>query len=242
MKIKIGLITFISFCTIISSAYSGDTSSYDLIGFSKDGKYIAFERYGNQDGSGFPYSEIFFVDVLKNSYVSKPFKTIIEDGDAENAVQARKKNKEKASSKFATLNIVKGNRGRKVYQKGQQQPVSEISFDLIGNKYRIILKEFESDKMCDFGYKAKIFELKLIVNNKIQILQKDNQPPVSRGCPFSYHIENVFINGNKIAVILDYGTPGFEGPNHRQIVITGGIHIGISKKINKNLTNERSKK
>ena len=230
MKIRIILIILISLCIVISSSYSGDTSSYELLGFSKDGKYLAFERYGYQDGSGFPYSEIFFVDVLKNSYMTKQFKTIIEDGDAENAAPARDKNKEKASSKFSTFNIVNGNKGRQVYQKGQQQPVTQISFDMIGNKYNIILKEFESDKVCDFGYKAKIFELTLIVNNKIQILQKDNQPPASRGCPFSYHIDAVFIYDNKIAVILDYGTSGFEGPNHRQIIVTGGMRIEIYNK------------
>lgn len=211
-------------CIVISPGRAGDTSSYELIGFSKDGKYVAFERYGNYDGTGFPYSEIFIVDVLKNSYVTRPFKMRIEDGTVINADKARDKNRKLASLKLVACNIVKANTGRKVYEESQKHPTKEIAFDLNGAKYSIILKEFETDQTTKSGYKPKIFELDLVLNNKVQILQKDTRLPASRGFPFSYHIDNVYIYDTKIAVIIVYAIPGFEEPNYRQIIVTGSFN------------------
>src|SRR5690606_36811639 len=41
-------------------AFAGDTASLDVLGYSPDGKVFAFEEYGIADGSGFPYSNIYF--------------------------------------------------------------------------------------------------------------------------------------------------------------------------------------
>ena len=51
-------------------ALAGDTATFTTLGFSADHRYFAFSQYGEQDGSGFPYAEIYIVDVLKNSFVS----------------------------------------------------------------------------------------------------------------------------------------------------------------------------
>ncbi|RAI33104.1 DUF2259 domain-containing protein, partial [Rhodoplanes roseus] len=34
-----------------------------------DGKYFGFEQYGVEDGTGFPYSDIFLIDVEKDVWV-----------------------------------------------------------------------------------------------------------------------------------------------------------------------------
>ena len=42
---------------------AGDRALIDLIGYSEDGRIFAFEEFGIQDGSGFPYSNIYVVDL-----------------------------------------------------------------------------------------------------------------------------------------------------------------------------------
>lgn len=43
-------------------AVAGDFANRDIIGFSADGSRFAFEEYGQQDGSGFAYSNIYIRD------------------------------------------------------------------------------------------------------------------------------------------------------------------------------------
>lgn len=45
-----------------ASAWAGDFSTFQSLGFSPDGKVYAFEEFGIQDGSGFPYSNVYFID------------------------------------------------------------------------------------------------------------------------------------------------------------------------------------
>ena len=45
-------------------ALAGDAAQFDPIGFSEDGRYFAYEEYGIQDGSGFPYATIYLVDLI----------------------------------------------------------------------------------------------------------------------------------------------------------------------------------
>ena len=48
----------------IGPVNAGDSAERRAMGFSVDGRYFAFEQFGIQDGSGFPYADIFIVDDL----------------------------------------------------------------------------------------------------------------------------------------------------------------------------------
>jgi predicted secreted protein len=43
-------------------ALAADTAALSILGFSRDQGVFAFEEYGIQDGSGFPYSNIYAID------------------------------------------------------------------------------------------------------------------------------------------------------------------------------------
>ncbi|MBN9059609.1 MAG: DUF2259 domain-containing protein, partial [Rhizobiales bacterium] len=45
-----------------TAAMAGDFAERSILGFSPDGGRFAFEEFGIQDGSGFPYSNIFVLD------------------------------------------------------------------------------------------------------------------------------------------------------------------------------------
>ncbi|WP_448952238.1 DUF2259 domain-containing protein [Labrys neptuniae] len=46
-----------------AAAYAGDAATPDIIGFSRDGRYFAFEEYGTLDASIHPYSTIHIIDL-----------------------------------------------------------------------------------------------------------------------------------------------------------------------------------
>ena len=71
-------------------ASAGDYANLNFIGFSKDGRYLAFEEYGIQDGSGWAYSKFYFVDVAKNAYAAPSISTWIKN-DYATERQARSK-------------------------------------------------------------------------------------------------------------------------------------------------------
>lgn len=66
---------------LASVAIAGDTSELRIIGFSKDGSHLAFEVSGVQDGSGIPYSEVYFIDVENNEFLTSPLKFRGREGD-----------------------------------------------------------------------------------------------------------------------------------------------------------------
>lgn len=68
----------------IAPALAGDRALLNVIGYSQDGSYIAFEEFGVRDGSGGFYSHIFVVDLGKDSWVKgSPYsiETTGDDGD-----------------------------------------------------------------------------------------------------------------------------------------------------------------
>ena len=69
--IRLFALSFLLFTVLSNSiAWAGDYASRHVIGFSADGRYFAFEQYGAQDGSGFPYAEIFIIDTQADSWVA----------------------------------------------------------------------------------------------------------------------------------------------------------------------------
>ena len=72
MKIKPTTISKILFTLIITlllalPTHAGTFDKLNFIGFSNDGKYMAFETYGISDGSGHGYSKITMINVAKNA-------------------------------------------------------------------------------------------------------------------------------------------------------------------------------
>ena len=87
------------------SAFAGDYAARNILGFSPDGRFFAFEQYGIQDGSGFPYADLIILDTKRNSWVKgAPFRTLLFDENATMA-QARMQSKKKAATLLQQMNI-----------------------------------------------------------------------------------------------------------------------------------------
>lgn len=230
--------------TVSANVFAGDYSRLNVIGFSADGKYLAFEEYGTQDGSGFPYSNIYFVETAKNAFAAAPIKIYTETETATEA-NTRLKAKMGAAANLKKFKIVSGNVGEMVVARlitdlnaGGIEPSSgeknqTIKFtdyrtsDYFADEFELALNTSEVKiKGCDFiDLPVLKFDLSLKNlrgnDNKQKILQSDKTLPESRNCPFAYSVQNVYTYKNTIAVFLNVFTTGFEGPDMRFMAVTG---------------------
>src|ERR1041384_6170984 len=64
-------------------ATAADRALINMIGFSEDGNYFAFEQFGIQDGSGFAFSEVFVVDLASDKWTAgTPFEAQAESEES----------------------------------------------------------------------------------------------------------------------------------------------------------------
>jgi len=229
------IVFFILFSSSLTASFvfAGDAATLRVIGFSADGKYLAFEQHGIEDGSGFPYAHIFFVDVENNTFAA-PSVAVREENEEALATTMRATVTQRAQSVLRRLNIVEGNIGAHLIHHpltdtGVDPHVVKFSLSpaLAGSAdqpYEIILSETEVKEDC-YGFgNGRIFELALVnpQTGARKVLQKDERLPKARGCPLSYRLQDVFVYDERyVAVFLNVLKPGFEGHDMRFMVVTG---------------------
>jgi len=238
------------FAGLVPAAQAGDTAEAEILGFSKDGAYFAFEQYGTEDGSGFPYSEIFVLDVTRDSWVKpSPFylrndnEEEIEGSDGSYDPDAlvsavRADNRANAQPLLQTTEIA--GKGETV----GHNPRTEITADpyrmavhprnfhpLIEDPIELSLSEYPlpSERCAGFGIEGtKGFRLSMTYKGETRVLNEDTGVPESRRCPLAYRIERIVThfpeNGSPVfAVLVQMDAHGFEGPDQRYLAITGRL-------------------
>lgn len=252
--------TFLYLCAVpvllfcfSSVSLAGEYADLKFIGFSKDGKYMAFEEYGTYDGSGADFSNTYFIDTVKNTYALPPVE--ITEGEAYTAAEKRieaarnQKLRLTLANNLRKLKIVAGTTGELLVahlltdftDKNSNLPSEEndeiVKFNnfLFVNSnddghYELILKNIPAvggDKNCS-NDASSMLELTLL--NKTtsevfapQILQKDSVLPAGRWCPYYYRVERVYFYEDKIAVFLNYFNQGFEGISMRYLAVTAQL-------------------
>lgn len=218
------------------SALAGDYAERHILGFSPDGGTFAFEQFGVQDGSGFPYTDIFVIDTATDQWVAgSPFRVLLKD--------------ERAQLKWARREAVTkaGNalRERLISAPGRllaSNPPQELSADpyavsvnasraatLPPERWDFSLDEvsFSNEKCASFGA-APVKGFRLTVRRdeeEPRVLHADTSIPQSRGCPLRYAISDVVIHrpdtGKRVfAVLISVFAHGFEGPDRRFLAVT----------------------
>lgn len=219
------------------NAFAGDYATLNFIGFSANGRYLAFEEYGIQDGSGWAYSNIHFIDTAKNVIASPMVRAVLEDENSTEKM-ARARAAALAAKKLKQFGIVRGNTGKHVVAHlindltfEKDNLATEVTFaEEIGSMYK--QGEFELKlnpvkivtKECE-PYDYETFMMDLTLKNKdddtVRTLQKDTTLPQSRGCAHAYRIQDVYMYKGAIAVFINVFTQGFEGPDMRFMAVTG---------------------
>ncbi|MBS1793099.1 MAG: DUF2259 domain-containing protein [Acidobacteria bacterium] len=245
------LLTALIFGAAPAVVTAGDFAFFKFLGFSRDGKYLAFEESGSYDGSGGYYTHTFFVDTEKNEYALAP--GLIDNFLYENPLPPKpqtrleRKIKLETAARLRQLKIVDGNTGDLLVAHLPTDWTNEPFYETDGAStetvkfnnvvyansrdaekyYELTLKTLPAESK-DCG--TDVFKFELLLADKtsseerpVQVLQSDKTLPESRGCAYGYRIERVYFYGDRIAVFLQVFSQGFEGPDLRYRVVTARL-------------------
>lgn len=232
-------ITFALFAT--PAAQAGDTAELNILGFSADGAVFAFEEFGVQDGSGFPYANRFYIDTATDSFVpGSPIRVRI---DYESATLAEARSQARTGGEaIVSDEELTASRGT----TAGFNPITELSADphrMAVNprtvvppvddpvEFRIEEVYVEQPSQCEGLGEIKGYRLTRVglePGEAAVVLHEDSAIPASRGCPLGYHIgavQTFFPNGDEpvFAVLIAVRSFGFEGPDHRWIAVPGRL-------------------
>jgi len=211
---RMGIAAILGCGLAASGANAGDVAWSQVIGFSADGRYVAFEEYGVQDGSGFPYANLYVIDVAANDWVAgSPIRILIDDTEMDEdtlwrtGVQAaRERAMQQAQPVLASHGVIPGNTGITLVH----HPLSDLaaapheaSFSIgaayapdwtrDSNLLRLTERQASSAECerYDLGPTA-IFTLELSRDGEAPVtLQRDTRLSASRNCPTRYRIHSV---------------------------------------------------
>lgn len=238
-KLTLTLLVFCLTLFKVQFAAAGDFAEFRSLGFSPDGSIYAYEQYGIQDGSGFPYAERYFINVINDTYVQgTPFKVRIDDENA-GITQARNMVIEQSADLIDQLNI-KIENGR----LAAFNPSTELSGDALKISYHSTpyepnpnsalevsletLDTIPKPPCSDFMENVLGFRLKLKTepNAISETIYEDKSVPKSRLCPTEYRMGGVVtyedfqkpsLSVHVFLVLVK--SFGFEGPDGRWIAI-----------------------
>src|SRR5580765_3651756 len=140
---------FAQFATSIS-AHAGDVAELEILGFTKDGGVFAFEEYGVQDGSGFPYANRYYIDTSSDSFLKgTPIRVRLDDENAK-LDTARLQARQKGEAIFSQAEL-SANRGI----TAGFNPVTELSAD----PHRIVVNPRPIFSPADQPLEFRLYEI-----------------------------------------------------------------------------------
>jgi predicted secreted protein len=220
-------------------ALAGDAANFDPIGFSEDGRFFAYEEYGIQDGSGFPYDNIYLVDLIADQWVGSPVRVRLDDdtatlSKARAGAMAQAKPMLDKAALTTPAEILLLNANGEIGANG-----TEVSFGMIGNglddvrdTFKLSLSAYEStttEPCASYGMDGPVkgFALTLAdsAGNAAEIY-RDAAVPASRGCVSDYRIHAVIapfpagVSASPMVGVISAYSLGFEGPDRRFVTIS----------------------
>lgn len=219
------------------SASAGDVAEMRPLGFSADGKFFAFEQFGEQDGSGFPYAEIQIIDTAADTYVEgAPINVIIRREEA-SIGEARRESLGQAKALLEARKI-----GDDPGHLVAFSPIGELtekphelryqafpSFYVSDGVYRLSLQQFDAKgaELCGkMNVDVRGFALSIADDARPDAKReayRDKSVPKSRNCPSAYAIGGVVTPGlgseAPHMVMVQVVSLGFEGSDLRWLAV-----------------------
>ncbi|MET3927266.1 DUF2259 domain-containing protein [Devosia sp. 2618] len=237
---RLWLVALTAVLALAAPAFAGDRAALNIIGYSPDSRYFAFEEFGVQDGSGFAYANVYLIDLSQDQWVKgTPIKVQAED--EQTTLQAARA---EAMDKFAPY----------IAQHELTEPAdllamvgdgavgiegNELAFGAIGfmgpgttqDQHLLKLETFDipANANCQpfEGDPLRGYALSLVTDGKTVELHRDITLPASRRCTVTYRIYGVAVPfpgwsvENGVAIISAYSY-GFEGPDRRFLAVPLG--------------------
>lgn len=210
------------FLLLLGLARAGDAATLEFWGFSRDGKYLAFEQYGIRDGSGFPYSEIYLVDVARNTLVAGA--NVVIQSEKAGPSAARQRALAQSQAVLRRYRIVRGNQGRFAGAVGKNYAAQRLEFSGAAATYTLELTTSDAPSQGNcLTDRPRLPELSLSSGRNERVLRRDTRLPASRACAYAYQVHSIFVLGSSLAVFVQVTRDGFEGPDLRWMVVTARL-------------------
>ena len=222
----------------MGATQAGDRAMLQIIGYSEDAHYFAFEEFGEHDGSGGVYSSIYVVDLTADRWVpGTPF-TVDEGGDMDETpplATVRAKAQRAAAPTLARLGLgapvdILALLGDGVLDAdGKAMVVANTMCcspgATVDQHFTVALTTFPAKSPEDYCGEMDVvgYALTLDDGTTKTTLHKDGvMLPRSRGCTVDYRLYAVLAPaaGEAPWVVLISSYPfGFEGPDRRFLVV-----------------------
>ncbi|MEX0628372.1 MAG: DUF2259 domain-containing protein [Cucumibacter sp.] len=217
-------------------APAAERAELDLIGYSPDGRYFAFEEFGIQDGSGFAYSSVYVVDLAEDDWAAGPFRRQAPD-EITTLATIRDEALEDATEALGALDVL--HPAVLIAMNGDGETGADgLSLDFgvpgysdpghVFGSYRLSLEIFKAPSPLDciayLGDDPMGFGLILGSDDFDREIYRDAAIPGSRGCPTTYRIHAVAVPyqsydlAHAVALISVYAF-GFEGVDRRFVAV-----------------------
>ncbi|WP_168201766.1 DUF2259 domain-containing protein [Phreatobacter aquaticus] len=231
MRLALVLIALI----LSPAAMAADTASTAILGFSADGRRFAFEEYGRQDGSGYPYASIYLIDTEKNAFAAPPVHVRIEN-EAATIGQARRQAATRARAMLAPI--------AEPGETFASQPIAEMTEQPNHLRFRLgtylpyngepVTVALEEIKIAEGPYYPIMgFRLTLQGKGEPEVLHEDRTLPERRNTALGYRLGEAIgyrpargpgRPGVDILVIMVMVMrQGFEGTDVRYMAVTAPL-------------------
>ncbi len=232
----LGLLALAGPLLVPVAALAGDRALLEVIGYSRDARYIAFEEYGIEDGSGFAYSNLYVVDLNTDQWVVGTPIRLKAEREEESLLTLRAEVRAEALDRMIDLEIdqpaqVAALRGDGTIDTdgfSLQFGVPGYAPDAISGAYTVSLEMFDAPAALAcadwMDSQAQGFVLQLKNDTGAQIVHRDDSLPRSRGCPVTYRIFGVYLpyyalDISRAVAIVSVFAHGFEGPDRRFVAV-----------------------
>ena len=237
------IMIFLCISVFPSRAYSGDQAWFELVGFSPNGEYVAWETGGIQDGSGFQWIS---AEVLNSqtSIQEERFSHVWDDCIDESPDLA---DLHSIEEKIAEIWSDRGIESDIYFEPLVYYPLTDlgVSRDTVVFCLQNYVPDYHSSEITltlankpagipqdypDWFPPPVTPVLEISMNEEEYIFFKEDPISESWGMSMSYGIYAVYSNpylSENLVVVLASTGPGFEGPNGRFRVITGSLRSSL---------------
>ena len=199
--------------------WAGDTATFLSVGCSEDFRYYAFAQYGVQDGSGFPYAELYIVDVAENNFVPNGVvKHVWKEEDLAQGIHVLLNTRAATDSILSAYHISERFQMRPVVAPADSQRTAVRWQNKDGEIIHVSMHQESRGEPAQYSSEAA-FSLHLAApQDTLTIGQKSR----FRDHIVRYDIDRVLTNEKQTAYlfVLRMAQIGFEGPSIRFMVET----------------------
>lgn len=221
---------------LAAPAWAGDRAEFQPIGYSADGRYFAFEEYGVQDGSGFPFSNTFIIDLPADKWVTGTPVRMTHHDETVSVGELRRLAAEDIAGRLerlgidypATIIALNGDGEPEAAAYSLRFGPPGYGLSPVRGEHLLEIETFDlpsSEDCAVIDNATKGFALKL---DGVELRRDVGPVPKSRGCVMDYRVYAVIspsevgaLEAQDVAIISAYPF-GFEGPDRRFIAVPLG--------------------